>query len=125
MQIIHDPRLTGGTFVPPRTSFEALYSTPPSKPLQLRKLRIIEPCGVRGHFCYPGTVLAFDIALPDYREDHSLLRSCLKAETVDVSTPLHVAPAAPPPQPAPAKQETPTMAELIRALTSALKASKA
>ena len=122
MQII-DPRLVGQNFVPPRASFESLYKSEPTKPIQLRKLRITEPTAVRGKPVYPGTTLAFDCALPDFREDFSALLSAAKAERVSIDTPLHVAPAPaiPPALPPTPAEKTPGVMELARAIVSALK----
>jgi hypothetical protein len=80
--------------VQPRLKFEQLYSlTSPAKPLREKRLRIISETAVRGVPVHVGSVLSFDVSLPDYHEDFGLLRSCLRGEIVSNDTPLFLAPA--------------------------------
>jgi hypothetical protein len=112
-------------FVPTRKTFAELYSSPPQNMVKARKLRIIAPCGMRGVPVYPGSVFAFDLGHADYYEDFACLTGSLKAERVSIDTPLVIAPAPVEPPPLPAVEKAPSMKELIHALTTALKVSKA
>ena len=115
----------GMSLIPPRKTFHELYTSPLVKPIKERRLRIVASCGLRGQPVYPGSVFAFDTALADYLEDFSCLVSAAKAERVPLDTPLVTVAAPPPPMPAKPEPPAPTIQELVRALTSALKASKA
>src|ERR1700678_3275954 len=130
MQII----APGQSMFPPRFTFAQLYSNGVTeKPLTPKRLKITVPTAIRGTPVYPGTVLQFDTALPDYREDYGLLLGSLKAERVPLDTPLVIAPAPvePPPLPAAERKESAGVMEMAKALVAAMregspaKASKA
>jgi hypothetical protein len=112
----------GGQLIPPRLRCDQIINPP--KPLQPKRLKIIRNTAIRGVLFWPGSVVEFDTA-SEAREDFSLLLGSLKAERVPLSTPLFTAPEPALPPPLPAKQETPSMKDLIGALTTALKSSKA
>ena len=111
----------GQSMFPPRFTFAQLYGNGVTeKPLTPKRLKIVVPTSIRGTPVYPGTVLQFDTALPDYREDYGLLLGGLKAERVPLDTPLVIAPA-PPPLAQPVPEKISAIAELARAIVQAVR----
>ena len=99
----------------------------PKAPIKPVRVRLTRDCVVwTGLLGKADDVYEFDVATPEGFEAVAMLTGHSSAGVkVPISTPLLTQPATPPPMPAKPEPPAPTLKELIHALTTALKSSKA